>query len=811
MPHPAGYGIYTDSSLTTIPNSFLFMKKLLLIILSILLLVSIIGYFWIININNFKRDGKFEITINDNPIKIIRDENGIAYVLAENKADVIRGQGFVTAQDRLFQIEFYRAIIRGEAASLVGSSMLQSDIKMRVLNISGNANKNFEYLDEETKEMLTWYCEGFNEYLKVGIDEFPVELSLLSIKPQPLKPVDIVSVTHFIGLFHSQNMDDEILSLNLAASMENATELLPLSINLDRKKPLNFDTIAIDTTISSGISFLNKQELLSPMVPYPKLGSNNWAISGEKSESGKPILANDPHVDARILPGTFYPVGLICPEFKAVGIATPGVPGLLSGRNEFVSFGVTNAYGDSQDLYLEEVEGDFYIQNAIKTPLKIRTEVIPVKDSTDVKIEIRSTERGPIISDFPIFNILTDDVVSLRWSLAVTESNSLGFDRLLETKNVASFRKALEGMDNTFFNYVIADIEGNIAHQATGLVPIRENHKGELPQSDNQQDTWKGFIPKNELPHMLNPKRGWVGTANHDTRPDDYPYYYSNHFSPNYRYQRLKEFFSSNKKFAATDLWNLIFDVKNMQAIKLNPVFVKTLEKNEQTKDIAEILRVWNHQDDINEVGAAIYNVLYNELLYLVLNDELPDELEDLYWENLYYWNQRLDSLMLSNHPFIDNIETPKKETLSDLIIEAGIKTKQILTEKLGDNPKNWTWGKIHTVYFFSPIRPKGFGSGLLGAELLPKQGSNQTLNRGGFIKNKNHEFETSWLSSFRMVADMDDQEKFMGIISGGSAARIFHPYYKSQLEKWKTGEWIPYWFSEEKILEHAQFELVLE
>ena len=230
-----------------------------------------------------------------------------------------------------------------------------------------------------------------------------------------------------------------------------------------------------------------------------------------------------------------------------------------------------------------------------------------------------------------------------------------------------------------------------------------------------------------------------------------------------------------------------------------------------QTKDIAAILQAWNHKDDIHEVGASVYNVLYNELLYLMLNDELPDELEDLYWENLYYWNQRLDSLMLSNHPFIDNIETPKKETLSDLIIEAGIKTKQILTEKLGDNPKNWTWGKIHTVYFFSPIRPKGFGSGLLGAELLPKQGSNQTLNRGGFIKNKNHEFETSWLSSFRMVADMDDQEKFMGIISGGSAARIFHPYYKSQLEKWKTGEWIPYWFSEKKILEHAQFELVLE
>ena len=787
------------------------MKKLALIIISVLLVILLFGIFWIKNINNFQRSGKFEITTNEGPIKIIRDENGIAYVLADNKADVIRGQGFVTAQDRLFQIEFYRALIKGEAAQLVGASMLQSDIKMRVLDLYGNAQRSFQYLDDETKQTLTWYCEGFNEYLRVAKDEFPIELSLLGIQPKPLNPTDIVSVTHFIDLFHSQNMDDEILSLNLSSRMENALELLPISINLDRTKPLNFNSDTISASFSSSIGISNEQQLSATILPYPKLGSNNWAISEGKSQSGKPILANDPHVDARVLPGTFYPIGLICPEFKAVGIATPGIPGLLSGRNEFVSFGVTNAYGDSQDLFIEETDGDFYIQNGSKVPFKKRKEVILVKDSANVELEIRSTERGPIISDFPIFKIHTNDVVSLRWSLAVTKSNSLGFDQMLEATDVSSFRKALEGMDNMFFNYLIADVEGNIAHQSTGLVPIRTNYNGELPQLGNQEDTWNGFIPKNELPHMLNPKKGWVGTANHDTRPDDYPYYYSNHFSPYYRYQRLKEVFSADKKFDASELWDLIFDVKNMQAEKLAPIFVEALETEEQTEDIAEILSVWNKEDDINEVGASIYNVLYNELLYLLLNDELPDEIEDMFWENVYYWNQRVDSLMLSNHHFIDNINTPRKESLSDLIIMAGINTKQILTEKLGGNPTDWTWGKIHTVYFYSPIRREGLGSKLLGAELLPKQGSNQTLNRGAFVKSKEHKFETSWFSSFRMVADMNDREKLMGALSGGSSARIFHPYHKSQLEKWKTGEWIPYWFSKEKIIEHAQFELVLE
>ncbi|NQZ75616.1 MAG: penicillin acylase family protein [Ekhidna sp.] len=261
------------------------MKKLLLSLLVTLLLLFIIGLIWLKNSNNFKRDGKFDISVNDSPIEIIRDEYGIAYVLADSKPDVIRGQGFVMAQDRLFQVEFYRALIKGEAAQLVGTSMLDSDIKMRVLNLYGNAERHFQYLDDETKEVLTWYCEGFNEYLRVGVDEYPLELTLLDIEPQPLKPVDILSVTHFIGLFHSQNMEDEVLSLNLAASTKDASELLPLSINLDRTKPLPSDTIPTLANLSSRTHPFLARSLPDPLLPYPKLGSNNWAISGERSKS----------------------------------------------------------------------------------------------------------------------------------------------------------------------------------------------------------------------------------------------------------------------------------------------------------------------------------------------------------------------------------------------------------------------------------------------------------------------------------------------------------------------------------------------
>lgn len=786
------------------------MKKIIIALLAILVLGILGVVIYLSTANNFKRAGTFEIATNDFPIKIQRDEHGVAYILAQTKADAFRGQGFVMAQDRLFQVEFYRALIKGEGARLVGKSMLQSDIKMRVLNLVGNAQRHYQYLDDETKQVLDWYCQGFNAYLEAGTDEFPLELSALGMKPQPLTPEEIVAVTHFVGLFHSQNLDDEVLSLNMASRTNLASDLLPLSINLDRTKPLNFstDTAFADTKNQKEAVY---QQFPATLVAYPKLGSNNWAVAGKKSASGKPILSNDPHVDSRILPGMFYPIGLFCPEFKAVGIATPGIPGLLSGRNEYVSFGVTNGYGDSQDLFIEQTDGDYYILDGEKTAFDVRTEIIEVKDTTSVEIKIRATKNGPIISDFAVFNVLTDDVVSLRWSLAETKSNSIGFDRLLETKNVFEFREVLKGMDNVFFNFAIADVEGNIAHQSTGLIPIRAAGKGEVPSKANHGESWLGFIPKDSLPHMVNPDRGWIGTANNDTRPDEYPYYYSNHFSPYYRYQRMTEVLAQNKTFTPEDLWALTLDVKNKQAEAFAPIFAAALQQHESTNDLAKILQAWDYRENIESVGAAVYNVVYNELLYLVLNDELPDDLEDMYWQNVYYWNQRVDDFILTEHEFIDNKNTPQTETRTDLIIEAGLKTKALLNERLGNNQAQWTWGKIHTVHFVSPLRTKGFGSGLLGAELWPKAGSNQTLNRGAFVKNTNRQFETSWFGSFRMVADMNDTEKMIGILAGGSAARVFHPYYKSQLEKWNNGEWIYYWLSKEKIEEHTKFELTLE
>ena len=785
------------------------LKKIILYTLILIVLIIGSGYFWLVSINNYKTNGQFQITKNEKPIEIHRDTYGIPYVFAENKADLIRGQGFVIAQDRLFQIEFYRAFVKGELAGIMGSSMLNLDIKMRVINIPNNAENNYKYLNSETKNFLQWYCDGFNEYLEVGKDEFPVELSLLKMNPKPITPVEVLGIIHFIGYKQAQNLNDEILSLNLASRMTNSYELLPLNINPDRTKKTFPISDSIPTDLAEKISFQLKQ-LQEPLIPAPKLGSNNWVISGEKSKSGKPIVVNDPHLDARDLPGIFYPIGLFCPDFKAVGVSLPGVPGIMVGRNENVAFGLTNAYGDSQDLFIEKGTDDTYLEQGQAIAFTIRKETIKIKDSEDVEIEVRSTNRGPIISDFEVFGILTKDMISFRWSSATSQSASLGIEELLTAKNVNDFGNALEEMDVMFFNFVYADIYGNIEYKATGLIPQRTNLAGAVPQKIDKEDPWIGFIAKNEMPNIKNPDKGWVGTANHDTRPDDYPYYYSSHFSPNYRYLRIKEVLSENKKFNSEEMWDLMLDCKNKQAEQLTPLFITALQTNEKTNDLAVILKKWNYNDDIDEIGATVYHVLYDKLLNLVLDDELPNDVKDSYWNNQYYWSQKIDKFILEKNKFIDNINTPEKENITSLIVDAGIYTKQKLTEMYGANQEEWIWGKIHTVHFSSPIRKKGFGSSFVGGEIIPKKGSNETINRGGYLKSETTTFETGWFSSFRMVADLNDPEKIRAVLSGGSAARVFHPNYKSQLEAWKNETWIPYWFTKEKVIENSKHLLIL-
>ncbi len=785
-------------------------KKVLIYLVIILAIIFSAAYLWLTNANNHQRSGTIDFHINEAPIQVYRDAYGIPYIHGENKADVIKGQGFITAQDRLFFIEFYRAIIAGRAAAIVGNSMLDSDIQMRVLDMTRLGKRTYSHLREDSRQFLQWYCDGYNAYLNTMDNEFPLELSLLGMVPTLLTAEEMVAIIHFVGYSQSQNMDDEILSLNLLALTNNDTGLLPLNINPDRNSQHD---VKIDSSyFLKETDYIGLNETTPPStIDIPNLGSNNWAVSPAKAENGKVMVGNDPHLDARLLPGIFHPIGLSCPSFTSVGVAIPGVPGLIIGRNEHMAFGVTNAYGDSQDLCIEKINGHKYLSKDEWADFTVREEIIKVKDAEYVTIKIRATVNGPVISDFESFGIKTDEVVTLSWSPAHTTSPSLGLENFLESKTVYEFKQALYSIDNLFFNFIFGDKEDNIAHQTTGLVPIRRNQHGAIPHRHALDGKWEGFIPKEEMPHMINPERAWVGTANHDPRTENYPYYYSAHFSTHYRYSRIKEIMETTLSLSTEDGWDINIDCKNMQAQSLLPLIIPALQSHEETLPLAEELAAWNLEDKVDLIGPTIYNTLYDILARELLADDIPEKISTQFWDKTYFWSQRVDKIMFSPSDYIDNKNTDKTETLNDVIISAGLLTKEKLNKVLGPEMSSWQWGNIHTIRFASPIKQTGFGSSFLGAEEFPKNGSNNTLNRAGYLVEEDGTYTTQWLTTFRMVADLSDDEKMIGVLAGGSSSRILHPYYKSQLTKWKNEAWIPYWLDSEKVRENSKFHLVLE
>jgi penicillin amidase len=801
------------------------LKKILLGLLAILLLCSIGAYFYLNTVNNFQEDGEVSLSILEEPVTLKRDANGIPYLYAQSFEDLIRAQGYVMAKDRIFQVELYRALIKGEMATYLGENLIASDTKMKVLGLYDNAVRHAKLLDTDSRNYLSLYAEGYNVYLETKQDEFPVELGLLGLKPSPMKVEDMLSVQHYVGFTHSQNYEDEILTLNLAATLgkEKAMELFPLNINPDREIPVQEIWKTGQQEVGQMIGQIESEnpELAIP-VSLPKMGSNNWVVAGNKSTEGKPILCNDPHLDARILPGPWYPIGLFTPEIQAVGAAIPGLPGILVGRNQNVAFGVTNAYGDSQDLYLETLDlndSNLYVNGDTSLPFEVKTVDLKIKDGEaeagfrTEKLNIRYTQRGPIISDHEAFDLDGTQPVSFRWTLAEVNSGHIGFNRILKVKNIAEMDSLIRDIDIVYLNFVFADVHGGIGHRASGLIPIRARHQGAIAKKAGAEDDWLGYLPKGQMPGQINPAKSWVATANHDVVPDSFPYYYSSHFSPNYRYLRIKKLLEEKQQRNAEEYWQLILDVGNEHARLMTPIFIEALENAEDLTEINTYLKNWDFEDNIQSVGASIFHLMHEELVRLMLKDDLSSEkLLEKYLSKRYYWLQRLDDIIL-NQPesqWFDIQDTPEKEVLKDLIVMAAKETETRLTTLMGANKEAWTWGALHSVTFTSPLRPSGVGRDWLGGGNHPAAGSGETINRGQYVMDHGP-YESQWFSSMRMVADLSDSEKIRAVVSGGNAARQFHPYFSAQLPAWLEGKSINWWLDWQKVEENAKHSLELK
>ena len=467
----------------------------------LILLIGWGGYFFLVHSNDYQVDGEIALPILDNPVTVLRDGHGIAYVHGRSTRDLIRAQGFVTAQDRLFQMEAYRAIIWGRLAEAIGEAGLESDIKFRLLGLGRNARRHASLLGPASRQFLQDYLDGVNAYVNHHTDEHPWEIGIAGFRAHPWSIEDILAILQFVNFKTAANMKSELIAQRIvdAVGLERALSIFPINDNPDRSRG------PIPATTHEEVARLDLQpeDLLFKFDTGPAVGggSNNWAVAPARSESGRPILVNTPHLDIRILPGLWHPIGLISPDLRAVGSALPGIPGIISGRTDRIAYGVTNAYGDVQDLYIEKIDPqdpDRYLEGHKSFPFEKVEETIRIKDDSvpsgyrNHKLAVRKTRRGPVISDHGL-GPGRDRVLTLRWSASEVQRPEIGIDQLLLARNAREADQAIQKMDLLLFNFAFADVDGNIGRRASGLVPIREDGNGTLPHSVNEgKDHWVG-------------------------------------------------------------------------------------------------------------------------------------------------------------------------------------------------------------------------------------------------------------------------------------------------------------------------------
>lgn len=767
------------------------------------------------NLRGPKVDGELALQGLSAPVRVLRDAHGIPYIFAANTPDLIRAQGFVTAQDRLFQIEGYRAIATGRLAEVVGAAGLASDRQIRLLGLRRNAERHARLLSPEARDFLMWYAEGMNAYISSHDGDHPLELRLAGFVPRPWTLEDMVTVLHFVNWSQAANFKAELTMQKLIdkfGAEKALRELAPVNVNpLRTQQPL---------IVGDGARPLGDMPLLAgldapdaPLAPLAPLavGSNNWAVGKSRSASGAAVLVNDPHLDARMLPGIWHPVGLFTPEIQAVGAALPVVPGIQVGRNAQVAFGVTNAYGDSQDLFIEKVapgRPDHYLEGEQAKPFQVIEEVIRIKDKDapggfrEEKMSIRATSRGPIISG-PIMGYEGEQLLSLRMASAELSGGGIGIDQLLSARNVAEVDKAAQAMDVIYFNYVFVDKAGGIGHRATGRVPIRASKQGSHPKPVGAVDDWRGFIPPDQMPAMPT-ARDWVGTANHDNRPDGYAFDYSSYFASSYRIRRMIEVLDQARGMRTADQSALMMDDQNLQAPRLKPALVAALQADPVNADFARILQAWDGRDDKALAAPLIYHTLYERLAYETYVDEMGDKLARSWLGQWYAWQERFDELLKTpDSPWFDDTRTPQKETLPDLIRRVAAAARPELQARHGLDPAQWKWGDEHRIVFVSPLRRSGAGRDFLGYAEAPMSGSGATLLRalspflGGF--------EVQFFASMRLVADLGDDEKVEAVVAGGVVDRQFHPHQKDQLPAWSEGRLLPWWFAPAQVEANAR------
>jgi penicillin amidase len=730
-------------------------------------------------------------------VEVIRDRWGVPHIFARSTHDMLFAQGYVHAQDRLWQMELNRRAASGRLSEISGRSTLETDRFLRTIGLRRAAEAEVAHLPPDAKALLERYAAGVNAFLDSHRGRLPIEFTILGFMPEPWTPTDTVAFGKLMGWILSGNWEEEILRAHLLSRFGAAglrVLLPPYPADAPVIVPPEADYRSWDQTAVL--------RLLDLAGTAPGLGSNNWVIAGSRTATGSPLLANDPHLDAA-MPSVWYEMHLSGGDYNAIGSTFPGVAGIVIGHNEHIAWGLTNAGPDVQDLYIERFDPNDptrYLYKDQWLKADVFQEKILVKGGEPVIETVRVTRHGPVL------NGVVDGLgafLALRWT-------ALEPGRLVESvwrvglaKNWDEFRQALALWTVPAQNFVFADRAGNIGYQLPGRIPIRAKGDGLLPVPGwTGEYEWTGGIPFDALPSAFNPARGFIVTANNQIVPDSFPYLISRDWDPGYRARRITALLSEMPKATSEQIQRVQMDVTSLPGQALVRALEGVRVTEEPAAGLLAELRAWDGVLAADSRAAAIYETFRLSLLPLLLKDVLGPDLFDRYLSRPDAWQSMITRLLAEPGSAWWGPDG-RDAVVAKAFDDAGA----VLTAKLGPDRSRWTWGRLHVMEFVHPIGRISALAWIFNATAPPTGGDIFTVNNGGFDRKT---YRQTVVASYRQILDLSDWDRSVSIHTTGQSGLPFHRHYRDFVPMWATGQYHPMLFSRQRIDAAADGALVL-
>jgi penicillin amidase len=771
-------------------------------------------------------DGTITVDGPTAPIEIIRDADAIPHIIASTKRDALFGLGYVHAQDRLWQMEFQRRIGFGRLSEIFGAATIPQDRFLRTVGFGRAARAAWEHTSPWAKDQINAYVAGVNAFIATHHGaQLPPEFTLLRFEPEPWSGADVNVWVKMMAWDLAANYSFELLRDDLvrAVGETRMAQLMPpyppngLSIvdpsgaaedseshrgdGRGTTRPAAVSSNSV--TFSSIVSMLSQghpdvADLLLAGARTEALGSNNWVIDGTLSATGKPMLANDPHLSSKT-PSTWYLAHVSGGDFDAIGATLPGTPAIAIGRNRFIAWGETNVAADVEDLFRERLDptGAFAEFRGAQEPVTTIAETIAVKGAAPIAVTVRITRHGPLISD--ALNAIAAeskrpkppqrDPLAFRWTALDPDDTTLqSFLKLNEARNWEEFTAALREFVGPSQNFVYADVDGHIGYYAPGRIPIRASGDGSRPTDGWTGDTeWTGWVPFEELPHLYDPPEHFIVTANHRPAAASYPHLLGLEWVEPYRAARIRDLLKQKPAFTVDDFARIQADTQSLHASALLPVLLAHVRPvDDRDRRAVDLLKAWSMNASGDSAATAIFSAWFHHLAAALAGDDLGAAALDSYAGRFTFITRfAVNTLSGNDATWCDDVRTPKRETCEDAVTAALHDGVADLTARLGGDIDRWRWDGVHVATFphqgldsVSALRP-------LISRSVPNGGDWSTVDVGPVAADQLYEQHS--VPGYRQIVDLSSGNDSRFLDAVGQSGHPLSSHYDDFLADWRA------------------------